>query len=327
MDKIFLIGASGFIGNHVLRELLKNKYQVRVLIRGKSRRELLDGLEIEIFEGDIRDEESLIAGMRGFEAVFHCAGYYPKFSINTKIEVKRAIYETKNVMKASLKAGIKKMLYVSSMGTIWKDKDGIGRENAPFDFNKVRGVYHRIKMLMELLVRMYSKNKIELKIINPTFCVGEYETKPVQYCLIPRILKGMPFYIDGEMNAVDVKDVARGAILAFEGGKPDERYIIGGKNLKIKDFLEKIAEIGGVRAPHIKLPYWLAHLGGYLSEFLSYFIFKNYPRIPLSGIQMAKYGFFVSTEKAERELGFCPSPIEPAIERAIDWYKKIGYIR
>lgn len=324
--KVFLLGSTGLIGNHTARELLKRGYEVKALIRKKSRKELLDGLNLHVFEGDIRDKDSLISGMKGYDVVVHCAAYYPRFSIRRKAETENALREIRNVMDACLISGIKKMLYVSSVGTIWKDKNGIGKESIPFDFDKIKGVYHRIKFLMEEEVKRYSEKGIEIIIVNPTLCIGEYETKPVQFCLIPRILKILPFYTDGKMNAVDVKDVAKGIILALEKGRNSERYILGGENLTIKDFLKKIARIAKAPSPRIKIPHWLSLSGAYLSEFFSYYITKNYPSIPLSGIQMAKYSFFVSTEKAEKELGYKSSSVDNAIERAIDWFRKIGYL-
>ncbi len=324
--KVFLLGATGLIGNHTARELLKNGYEVKALVRKRSKIELLKGLELEVFEGDIRNKESLIEGMKGCDLTVHCAGYYPRFSIKGKMEIENAMDEIKNVMDSCLISGIRKILYVSSIGTIWKDKDGIGREEIPFDFRKIKGVYHRIKFLMEEEVKKYSEKGLEVFIVNPTLCVGEFETKPIQFCLIPRVLKILPFYTDGKMNAVDVRDVAKGIILALEKGKVLERYILGGENLTIKEFLGKISKIAKAPPPLIKIPSLFALSGAYLSEFFSYYIFKKNPSIPLSGIQMAKYSFFVSTEKAEKELGFKPSPVEDAIERAIHWFRKIGYI-
>lgn len=324
--KVFLLGSTGLIGNHTLRELLKNGYNVRVLVRKTSNKGLLEGLNIEIFEGDINEMDSLIAGMRGCQIVIHCAGYYPRFSISEKSEKGKALKETRNVMEANLRAGVSKLLYVSSIGTIGMDESGMGKEETIFDYRKNKGIYHRIKFLMEEEVKKYSNQGVEVVIVNPTYCVGEYETKPLNYCLIPRIVKGMPFYIDGKTNAVDVKDVSKGIILALEKGRPSERYILGGENLTIKEFLLKIAKLAHVSPPFIRIPYNIAILSGYISEMLSFYIFKKYPLIPLSGIYMAKYSFYVSTEKAERELGFKPSPVDEGIKRALDWFKKIGYI-
>jgi len=324
--KVFLLGATGLIGNHTARELLKNGYEVKALVRKKSRIELLQGLNLEIFQGDIRDKETLIEGMKGCDITIHCAGYYPKFSIKEDLEINNALNEIRNVMDSCLISGIKKILYVSSIGTIWKDKDGIGREGIPFDFKRVKGLYHRIRFLMEEEVKKYSEKGLEIFIVNPTLCVGEYETKPIQFCLIPRVIKILPFYTDARMNAVDVRDVAKGIILALERGRALERYILGGENLTIKEFLKKIAKIAKAPPPAIKIPPLFALSGAYFSEFLSYYISKKNPSIPLSGIQMAKYSFFVSIEKAEKELGYKPSPIEDAIKRAIEWFRKIGYI-
>lgn len=324
--KVFLLGSTGLIGNHTLRELLKNGYNARVLVRKTSNKAILEGLDTEIFEGDINDIDSLIDGMRGCHTVVHCAGYYPRFSISEKSEKDKALKEIRNVMEATLRAGVRKLLYVSSIGTIGMDENGIGKEENIFDYKRNKGVYHRIKFLMEEEVKKYSNQGIEIVIVNPTYCVGEYETKPLNYCLIPRIVKGMPFYIDGKMNAVDVRDVSKGMILALEKGRTSERYILGGENLTIKDFLHKIAKLANVTPPPIRIPYNIAILSGYISEILSFYIFKKYPLIPLSGIHMAKYSFYVSTEKAERELGFKPSPVDDAIKRALDWFKKIGYI-
>lgn len=324
--KAFLLGATGLIGNHTARELLKNGYQVKALVRRKSKIELLQGLNLEVFEGDIRDKETLIEGMKGCDFTVHCAGYYPRFSIKGDEEIKNALNEIRNVMDSCLISGVKKILYVSSIGTIWKGEDGIGREEISFDFRKIKGLYHRIKFLMEEEVKKYSENELEVFIVNPTLCVGEFETKPIQFCLIPRIIKILPFYTNGKMNAVDVKDVAKGIILVLEKGKALESYILGGENLTIKEFFIKISKIAKAPSPLIKIPLFFALSGAYLSEFFSYYIFKKNPSIPLSGVQMAKYSFFVTTEKAEKELGFKPSPIENAIERAIDWFRKIGYI-
>ncbi|MEW6455413.1 MAG: NAD-dependent epimerase/dehydratase family protein [Acidobacteriota bacterium] len=327
--KVLVLGASGFIGSHIARELLKENFNVRVLIRKTSNIETIKGLNLEIYYGDLFDRDSITAALKNCNFLIHSAGHYPKFSLKMREELEIARIQIRNVLDAALSSKIEKMIYTSSLSTLGKgEKRGsIINENHPYNLQNVRSTYHRIKYTMEKEVFEYTRKGLPAVVLNPTFCIGEYDFKPPEYCIISRIVnKQVPAYIQGEMNAVDVKDVARGHVLALKQGRIGERYILGNKNMTTKEFLFLVSQLAGVKPPKIKIPYRISLLAGYLSETVA-FLLKKRPFIPLSGIYLNRFSSYMNSSKAIKELGFPQSPLEDAIKRAIKWYYHIGYIK
>lgn len=326
--KALVIGATGIIGNNLVRVLLAEGIDVRAFSRGLTPSLNLEGLNVERFKGDAEDPHSLQKGMEGCDWVFHTAPYYPLNTFHAEEHRRDAMKGINTVIEAIKNSNsVTRFVYTSSLTTIGVPPVGkVADETTPYNLGFYPHPYFEVKKLMEDRVIEEAKKGLPAVIVNPTGCFGPYEMKPPRLCLIPQIVnRQMPAYIDNPMNVVDVADVGRGHFLAAQKGRIGERYILGGHNSQIGETIKMIAKVAGVKPPQIKAPLKLAVGLAYGSEVVSYFT-KNFPaRFPLLGIRFAEYGQHYSIEKAKAELGYTVSPMEPCFARAIAWYKKLGY--
>ncbi len=326
--KTLVIGASGIIGNHIVRELLAQGHQVTALSRGQTSLANLEGLDVQKVKADINDRDSLIQAFQGIDWVFHAAAYYPQNTFQKKTHIKQALQGVRNIIAALKNSNVKRLVYTSSLSTIGRAGPGLlANEDLTYDlYGHDPHPYFLVKYLCEEEVKnsVHQKN-LPIVIVNPTGCFGPYELKPKQLCLIPQLVEGkIPAYILNDINVVAVSDVAKGHILAAEKGRVGERYILGGHNMTTKTLIHDICEAASVKPPRIAAPLFLSLILGYLSESVAH-LFKKLPSFPILGIRFIQYGQHYSIDKAQRELGYTVSPMRASYENAIEWYKKMGY--
>jgi len=325
---ILVTGASGFVGNHVVRALLGRGQRVRILVRKSSNLALLGDLpELEKSIGDLRDKASLDAAVRGCEALYHVAADY-RFDVSDPEEVYRSNVEgTRNLLEAAGNAGVKRIVYTSTVGCIGFLKDGLANEDTPVTLDMMVGTYKRTKFQAEQVARQLAKNGLPVVIVNPTTPVGEYDAKPTPTgAMILRFLKRkMPAVVDTGLNLIDVRDCAAGHLLAAEHGRVGERYLLGCKNMTLLEITQALSRISGVPAPRFRLPYAVAYLAAWCDTKLSLLRGKT-PAISLEGVRMAKKKMWVECGKAIKELGLPQTPPEEALARAVEWYRKNGYV-
>jgi dihydroflavonol-4-reductase len=230
-------------------------------------------------------------------------------------------------LEAAREVGVERTVYCSTIGAIGLPPgSGLGTEETPVSLKQMAGHYKRSKYLAEQEVHKLAKEGFPVVIVNPSAPVGERDVKPTPTGqIIVDFMKGrMPAYIETGMNIIDVDDVATGHLLAMEKGRQGERYILGSKNLLLREVFEILSTLTGVKAPALKLPrgavlplaylnHWIANLTGIP------------PRIPLEGVRMAKYKMHYDCSKAIRELGLPQNPPEVALEKAVRWFKTYGY--
>ncbi len=326
--KALVIGATGIIGNHVTRALLKEGHSVRAFQRGITPAKNLEGLDVERVRGDIKDADSLKSAMKGCNWVFHTAPYYPTSMFGVASHVDQALHGIESVLTAFESAGADRLVYTSSLTTIGvpATEGVLADETCLFDkANLSAHPYFRVKYLMEERVREEAARGLPAVIVNPTGCFGDFELKAPNLCLVPQLISGkIPAYIDRPINAVDVADVGRGHVLAAMKGKIGERYILGGHNLSAKSVIEGICKAGGVKAPKIQLPISLALSVSFVSEAIAT-LTKSLPALPILGLKFLQYGQHLDISKAKSVLGYQPHPMEPCYERAIKWFREIGY--
>ena len=327
--KVLVTGASGFIGSRVVRKLLEKGAKVKALVRRDSNLENLKDIQVELAYGDLRDYESLRPAIKGCEAVFHVAADYRLWVPDPEQIYKTNVGGTINIMRASLDAGIKKIVYTSSVATLGLNPDGTpADENTPVSIDDMIGHYKRSKFIAEEKVReMVKKDGLPAVIVNPSTPIGPGDVKPTPTgrVIIEAASGKMPAYVDTGLNIVHVDDVATGHILAFEKGKIGERYIMGGENIPLKQILKEIAKITGKSPPRIKLSPNLILPVAYIAEIVAR-ITKKDPFVTVDGVLMSKKKMFFSIDKAERELGYSPRPAIEAIKDSIDWFRQKGYI-
>jgi dihydroflavonol-4-reductase len=321
-------GATGFVGSHVARQLASRGERVRVLVRPTSRREALEGVSVEFFEGDLRETASVERAMQGVERVFHVAADYRLWTRRPEELYESNVEGTKRLLNAAQRAGVKKIVYTSTVATIAVPRAGsLPNEETRAELGEMIGHYKRSKFLAEEEAKKAAASGVPVVIVNPTAPVGPGDWKPTPTGkIIVDFLNGkMPAYVDTGLNIVAVEDVALGHLLAAEKGRVGERYILGGRNMTLKEILQALAAITGKRAPRVRLPHAVAMAAGYADEMFSRLAGRE-PQIPVEGVKMSRHKMFVASDKASRELGYAPGPVEKALEHAVRWYEGHGYI-
>ncbi len=323
-------GSTGFVGSHVARQLIAAGYSVRVLVRPSSDLRALEGLAVERFEGDLRDSLSLDRAMKGVRRVFHLAADYRLWAQNRDEIYESNVQGTRRLLDVAAQAGVDRIVYTSTVATIAVPSRGskLPDEETKATLEQMIGHYKRSKFLAELEAIKAASSGIPVVIVNPTAPVGPGDWKPTPTGrIIVDFLNGrMPAYVDTGLNVVAVEDVAAGHLLAAEKGRIGERYILGARNMTLKEILEVLAVITGRPAPRIRLPHAVALAAGYADEWFSRLVGRE-PQIPVEGVRMSRHRMFVAGGKAERELGYAPKAVEAALERAAQWYEQNGYVR
>jgi dihydroflavonol-4-reductase len=317
-------GATGFLGWHVANRLLARGEKVRALVRERGRVRELDG---EIVTGDLRDPESLKRAVAGCAVIYHVAADYRLWAKDSSELYRSNVEGTRNLLQAARDAGIERVVYTSTVGCIGIPGDGPGNENTHIGLDGMSGAYKRSKFQAEQVALEFAREGFPVVIVNPTAPIGDHDFKPTPTGkIVVDYLKGdMPAFVDTGLNLVDVEDTAEGHLLACERGANGERYILGSENLTLQQILERLAEISGGEAPHWRIPYPVAYAVGLASTAWAN-LTGHAPRAPIDAVRMARKKMFVSLDKAKRELGFNPKPVDGALKRAVDWFRANGYV-
>ena len=327
--KTLVTGATGFIGSTLVRELLKDGVEVRVLVRENSDTRNIDGLDVEKAYGDIRDSESMKSALKGCETFYQTAALYAFWMPDSKVFYDVNVEGTKTALNAALEQGLEKVVYTSTIAAIgFHGADSPANEEAEFNLWETGDHYCRSKYLGEVEALKVCKKGLPLVIVNPAGPIGVRDIKPTPTgkIIIDVLNKKMPGYIDGGLNFVDVEDVARGHILAAQKGRIGERYILGNANLSVGDYFKLIGEVSGVELPKLRIPYPVAIALGYGYQFVSN-IAKRPPSLTAPMVRMgSKYAYF-DVSKAVNELCFPQTPIKGAVEKAVNWFRENGYVK
>jgi dihydroflavonol-4-reductase len=322
-------GATGFVGSHVARQLVSSGENVRVLVRPTSNFKLLEDLRVERVEGDLRDAGSIERAMRGVRRVFHVAADYRLWTQHPEELYESNVEGTRRLIAAAERAGVERIVYTSTVATIAVPQHGaaLPNEATAARLEEMIGHYKRSKFLAEQVALDAAKAGAPVVIVNPTAPVGpgDWKPTPTGRIILDFLLGKMPAYVDTGLNVVAVEDVAAGHLLAAEKGRSGERYILGGRNMTLKEILDALAAITGRRAPRLKLPHVVALAAGYADELYSRLAGRE-PQIPVEGVKMSRHKMFVESDKAARELGYAPGKIEAGLERAVRWYEDNGYV-
>ena len=325
--KALVTGATGFVGGAVARALIHRGIEVRVMARAGADLQNLQELTVERVEGDLRDQDSLRRALTGCQQLYHIAAHYALWAKDPSIFYHVNVTGTKTLLEAARDIGTERIVYCSTIGAIGiPPEGGLGTEETPVVFEQMAGHYKRSKYLAEQEVLKLAKAGLPVVIVNPSAPVGIGDVKPTPTGqVIVDFMKGrMPAYIETGMNIVDVDDVATGHLLAMEKGRIGERYILGSANLMLREVLEILSRLTGVKAPTIKLPRLAILPLAYLNQWMAN-ITGQPPRIPLEGVKMAKYKMHYDCSKAVRELGFPQTPPEVALGKAVKWFRDHGY--
>ena len=320
-------GAAGFLGSHVARQLVARGDSVRVLLRASSTNRAIADLSLEYVTGDLRDPASLDRAMKGVKRVFHVAADYRLWAKRKQDIYDSNVGGTKNLLDAAKRAGVEQLIYTSTVATIAVDRPQHPNEFTDAKLEEMVGHYKRSKWMAEKEALVAAKGGLPVIVAMPTTPVGPWDWKPTPTGkIILDFLNGnMPGYVKTGLNFVGVEECAAGHLLVAEKGKVGERYLLGGENLTLKEMLDTLAKITGLRAPMLKIPHGLALGVAYANTAFSRLVGRE-PQIPVEGVKIARHMMFVDCARAKRELGFQAGPVAAALERAVRWYEANGYI-
>jgi dihydroflavonol-4-reductase len=326
-------GATGFLGSHVAHVLAEQGAQLRLLVRPASDLRNIQGLDADRVQGDLRDAISIEKALAGCDVVFHVAADY-RLWVRDPAEMYRSNVEgTRSLLEGARKQGVRRVVYTSSVATMgfsprYSSKNGqVADETSPVSVTDMIGHYKRSKFMAEQVAVEAAASGVDVVIVNPTTPIGERDIKPTPTgrIVVDFLKKRFPAYVETGLNLVDATACARGHIQALEKGRSGERYILGGENLTLKQILDRLAAITGLPSPAVKLPYFFALATGVVDEMVTGRLLGREPRATIDAVRMGRKMMFVSSAKAERELGWKSLAVDNALRRSVDWFRGNGY--
>lgn len=327
--RALVTGATGFVGAAVARALLAQGWAVRALARKGSDRRNLQCLAVEVVEGDLNDPGSLAPALQGCEALFHVAADYRLGAFDPRELYRTNVDGTRNILSAARAAGVRRVVYTSSVATIGIPKDGTpGSEDTPSTLSDMIGHYKRSKFLAEEAAREAVRAGSEVVIVNPSTPIGPGDVKPTPtgQLVFDAAAGRMPAYVDTGLNIVHVDDVAAGHLLAFHRGRPGERYILGGQDMSLREILIDIAALVGRKPPVVRLPSAVVMPIAYVAEAVAR-VTGRPTRVTVEGVRMARKHMFFTSAKAARDLGYQWRPPKQAFADAIGWFREQGLLQ
>ena len=327
---ILVTGATGFVGSAVLRKLIQRGHAVRALVRPTSDRSNLEGLDVDIVEGDLLDAATLKPALNGCSGLFHVAADYRLWAPDPRPMFQANVDGTRTLILTAGECGVERIVYTSSVAVLGNlAGDGVADEETPVTFEDMIGPYKQSKFLAEAEVRSLIETEgLPVVIVNPSTPIGPRDIKPTPTgrMIVEAASGRMPAYVDTGLNVVHVDDVAEGHLLAFEAGVVGQRYILGGWNMSLREILVAIAAISGGKPPRVKIPTGAILPFAYLAEAWARLRGGSEPFATVDGLRMAKKKMFFSHAKAGRELGHSPRPAQVALSDAVQWFRGHGYI-
>jgi dihydroflavonol-4-reductase len=342
----FVTGATGFLGSHVARVLGEQGAQLRLLVRPTSDLRNLDDLQnADRVVGDLRDAASISKALSGCDVVFHVAADYRLWVRDPDEMYRSNVGGTRILLEAARKQGVRRVVYTSSVATMGFTSNyaaaetltghgsrphtsTVADEESPVSLADMIGHYKRSKFMAEQVAVEAARSGVDVVIVNPTTPVGERDIKPTPTgrIVLDFVKRKFPAYVETGLNLVDATECARGHVQALEKGRAGERYILGGENLTLKQILDRLAAITGLPSPTVKLPYIFALATGVVDEMVTGRLLGREPRATIDAVRMGRKMMFVSSAKAERELGWRTVPVDGALRRSVDWFRGNGYV-
>jgi dihydroflavonol-4-reductase len=326
--KIFVTGATGFVGHHVARALAAQGAELRLLVRKSSNLANLEGIAGDTVVGDLAEPASLASAFDGCDAVMHVAADYRLWIPDPQAMYRANVDGTRELLRLAREAKVRRVVYTSSVATMGFRSDGlIVNEDTPVSLANMVGHYKRSKFLAEQEAMAAASKGQEVMILNPTTPIGSHDAKPTPTgrIFVDFLNRKFPAYVDTGLNLVDVSEVAKTHAAALEMGTPGRRYILGGENLTLKQILDKMSAITGIPSPTVKIPFAVAATYAFFEENITGRIRKKEPRATLEEVRMGRKKMYASSARAQQELGFRVAPVYPAMRAAIEWFRAHGY--
>ena len=326
---IVVTGGTGHVGNVLLRHLAaQGTTGVHVLVRSTSNTAPIAGLDVRLVEGDVCDYESLVTAFRGADVVYHLAGIVSISGGGYERLRKANVEGTRNVLAACRDAGVGRLVYASSVHAFVRLPHGTClTEETPIDPTQAHGVYDRTKAEATLLVLEAAKQGLDVVIVYPSGIIGPYDFRPSHTgAMVLASARGrLGAYVKGAYNFVDVRDVAQGLVAAAEKGRPGEAYLLTGYEISVRDLLQTVARFGGTHAPRVRLPLGFTQAVSFIIP-AYYRVTRQQPLFTTYSLGVVSSNCWMSNEKARRELGFSPRPLEETLEDTVRWFREQGML-
>lgn len=326
--KILVTGANGFLGANLIRELVSRGETVKAFVRASADLSALENVECDIFRGDILSAEDVSRGLEDCDAVIHAAGTTSvkpgPFDHFQKINVDA----TKKVIAAALSQGNKRLVYISTANAFAPgSKEVPGNEDSPFPFLHFNDGYVNSKYLaQQCVIEHVTKNDLNAVIVNPTFMIGRYDSRPSSgKIVLIGLRKGIQWYPPGGKNFVHVTDVAKGIYHALVSGEKGQCYLLAGVNLSYKAFFQKLNQAVQRKPIQILIPRLLVYLAGGVGEIWNSLSNRKVV-LNLANARLLSLDNYYTAEKANQQFHLTTTPISLAIEECIEWFKKKGYL-
>ena len=330
--KVFVTGATGFLGSHVARVLAEQGAELRLLVRPASDLRNVADLNADRVQGDLRDPGSIERALSGCEVVFHVAADY-RLWVRDPDEMYRSNVEgTRAVLEAARKQKVRRVVYTSSVATMGfgagSKVNDVADEASPVSLADMIGHYKRSKFMAEQVAVEAAKSGVDVVIVNPSTPIGERDIKPTPTgrIVVDFLKRKFPAYVETGLNLVDATECARGHVQALEKGRSGERYILGGENLTLKQILDRLAAMTGLPSPTVKVPHAVALGGAVFYEMGMGRLLGREPRATIDEVRMSRKMMFVSSAKAQRELGWRVLSVDGALRRSVEWFRENGYV-
>jgi dihydroflavonol-4-reductase len=327
--KVFITGASGFVGSAVVHQLVRSGFKVQALVRRDSPRNHLPHIGVRFIEGDLLDRRSVAEAMSGARYAFHVAADYRLWALASKKIHLTNVTGTRIVMEEAMRAGVERVVYTSSVATLAPRLDGaLADETVLANERDAIGAYKRSKIAAERLVlAMVDNEGLPAVIVNPSTPIGPRDVRPTPTgrLVLEAAAGRIPAFVDTGLNLVHVDDVASGHLAALHRGRIGERYILGGQNVLLSKMLSDVAEIMGRHGPWLRLPWYSAIPIACAAEAMAC-VSGREPLATLAGVRMSRRRMFFTPAKAEQELGLRARPYSEALHDAVDWFRSGGYL-
>ena len=325
--RLFITGATGFVGAHVARLADEQGASLRLLVRPASNRSFLPA-SAELVTGDLRDPDRFASALEGCDALIHVAADYRLWVPDPAEMYKANVEGTRRLLQLARAAAVPRVVYTSSVATMGFLKDGTAvDEAAPVTEADMIGHYKRSKWMAEQVALDAGRQGQQVIVLNPTTPIGSLDSKPTPTgrILVDFLKRNFPAYVKTGLNLVDVREVARMHLHALTAGQPGERYILGGENLTLKQILDKLAGLTGLPSPKMQVPHTLAMAFAFFDQTITGKMRGREPRATVEAVRMGRKMMFASSAKAERELGFQVLPVDEALREACRWFVANGY--
>ena len=322
--RIFLTGATGFVGYHVARAMAAQGASLRLLVRDTSNVSAVEDLpNADTIQGDLLRPGAFRSALSGCDALVHVAADYRLWIRDPDAMYAANVEGTRELLRLARELSIKRCVYTSSVATMGFKQDGtVVDENTPVNLSAMIGHYKRSKFLAEQVAIAAAHAGQHVIILNPTTPIGSHDAKPTPtgQIVVDFLNRRFPAYVDTGLNLVDVHEVARTHAVALERGTPGERYILGGENLTLKQILDRMSSITGLPSPTIRVPHGLAMVFAFLDETVSGRLLHRQPRATMEAVAMGRKKMFATSAKAAHDLGFEVLPVYHALRSAVDWF-------